>query len=46
MVYNFFTQTQISGVMCIMDAANFGLKQLKNFTLDNAKNLSNFVQVI
>jgi hypothetical protein len=41
----FSAQTQITGIIGIMDAANFGMKQLKGFTIDNARNLSNFVQV-
>jgi hypothetical protein len=41
----FSAQTQITGIIGIMDAANFGMKQLKSFTIDNARNLSNFVQV-
>ena len=38
------TKTQIAGVTCIADAEGFGFKQLRNFTLEHARNATNFVQ--
>lgn len=38
------TKTQIAGVTCIADAAGFGFKQLRSFTIDHARSASHFIQ--
>ena len=39
-----FARTQIAGVTTIADAEGFGFHQLRNFTLDHARNAASFVQ--
>ena len=38
------SRTQIAGVTTIADADGFGLKQLRNFTLEHARSAASFVQ--
>ena len=38
-------KTQVAGVTCIADAADFGFKQVRNFTLQDARTMTSFLQV-
>ena len=38
-------ETQVAGVTIIADATGFGWKQFRNFGVEDARNMANFVQV-